>query len=193
MTDTKQAYGFTDHGFIYLRNVRVQPFCAITKPAPNLSNKDQYTVTCEISEEQFNFLEGEMKKAAERQWKDKAEATWARLDEKNKGARKFEIGSNGPTYLGVRASRFTIDRNDNPIKPPYVRQGRGNDIIEPGDYVLLCITPVVYDFNGVKGVKFDFAGIIFEKKGQPLGGRKYAEESEFEGLVSDDAEVPDEW
>lgn len=193
MSDNEKTFGFTRNGFIYLHNVRVQPFAAITNPSPNLSGKDQYSVTCEISEEQFAFLEGEMKKAAERQWKDKAQAMWARLDDKNKGARKFHIESNGTSYLGVRASRYTVDSRGNPIKAPLIRQGAGGKVIEPGDYVLLCITPIAYDFNGVRGVKFDFVAIAYEKQGDRLGGRKYAEESEFEGLVSDKAEVPDEW
>lgn len=196
----KPQFGKTPKGLIFLRHVRVQPFCAIYRPEVNLSGAEVYTVTCEISEEQLGFLEAEMKKAAESKWKDKAPIVLKKLDNKNKGARMFVVNTTGDEYPGIKASRYAKARNGNAIKAPLVRQRGGKipsvaggpDEIYPGCYADLVVEPVAYDFNGVKGIKFDFAGIAFNSEGDRLGGRVYATDDDFEGLGGEPADAIEE-
>ena len=168
----QQSYGFTKHGVIVLRHVRVR-FIALYRPAPDFSGKDKYSITCEINEDQLKFLEGEMKKVAEEKWKDRAKALWPTL---NKAAKEHTPKNGGPSYLRVTASNNTEDRRGNPIPPPQLfthdkkpSKLGGPDEIYAGCYVNLYLAPAAYD-QGSTGIKFYIRAVEFVEEGPRLGG-----------------------
>lgn len=170
-SEQKPQFGHTKSGVIILRHVRVRYF-ALYNPAPDLSGKDKYSITCEISPEQLKFLEEEMKQTAIGKWNDRAEVLWPKL---NKGA-KNHIPEKGESYLRISASNNTVDRHGNPIAPPklYTRSKQesklgGIDEIYAGCYVNLYVTPSAYD-QGSSGVKFYIRAVQFVEDGTRIAG-----------------------
>lgn len=198
MSNVDTSFGLTARSqIVYLKGVRVLPFASIYKPEPNLSGVEQYSVTCTVTDEQYEFLKGEMLKAARRQWKDKAEQMFASLREDHLGAREFKINAAGEMHLGIKATRYATDRKGNAIKPPKIMQRNKEistadslDSVRPGDYVVLYVDPRAYDFNGQRGVKFDFVGMQYQQEGPSLEGRKAMTDDDFEDLAVE--ETP-EW
>lgn len=187
------SFGLTARSqIVYLKGVRVLPFAAIYQPEVNLSEKEQYSVTCSITAEQYKFLEGEIVKAARRQWKDKAEQVLATIPATNRGIREVKLGA-GETGPGIKATRYAKDSKGNTIKPPKIMQRNKEpstsdsvDSVRPGDYVVLYVDPRAYDYRGVKGIKFDFVGMQYQAEGPSLEGRKAMTDDDFEDLAVED-------
>lgn len=189
-------------GLVYLRGVRVGPFAAMYRPAPNLSGKEQYSATCIISEEQLKFLEGEMQKAAKNLWKDKAEQVYKSLKPDFKAARVRSDKYLGE-YPSVKVTRNATTEKGAPVKPPVLKQrvykgvaqrqcveGEEGSIYD-GCYVTLITEPRAYEFKGAKGVKFEFVGMSFERDGDPFVGKTIATDDDFDSLA-DEAEDPED-
>ena len=181
---------------LFLKHVRIGPFAALYRPSPNLSGKDQYSATCIISEEQLDFLEGEMKKAAQALWKEKAKEIYAKLKPDFKAARMREDKYLGE-YPSVKVTRNAKTEEGKPITPPKLKQkvykGEPQKLCvegEPGSvydgcYVTLLCEAKAYDYKNTRGVKFDFVGMIFDKDGEPFVGRTSVSDDDLDELATE--------
>lgn len=182
---------------LFLKNVRVGPFAALYRPAPNLSGRDQYSATCIISQEQLDFLEEEMKKAAKALWKDKAKDIYSKLKPDFKAARVRTDKYLGE-YPSVKVARNAKTEDGKPLPAPILKQkipykgapqklcveGEEGSIYD-GCYVTLILEAKAYDYKNTKGVKFDFKGMMFEADGEPFVGSAKVADDDFDDLADE--------
>lgn len=182
----KPPFELTSKGVIAIRHVRLR-FFSLYAPG-EFSGKETYNVTCEISQEQLDFLNEQMLNAAKEEWgASKAAKLW---DSMNKGASKYVSKTGGASYLQVRASNNAIGKNGEKRPGPrlytrYKTESKigGTDEFYAGCYVNLFLTPFAYS-NASTGVKFNIQAVQFADDGQRLLGVA-VDEDDLDDLSAD--------
>lgn len=193
----KPPFELTDKGVIALRRVRLR-FFSLYAPG-EFSGKETYNVTCEISKEQFDFLNEQMMNAAKEEWgASKAAKLWGSM---NKGASEYVPQNGGESYLQVRASNNAVGRNGEKRPGPrlYTRYRTeskigGADEFYAGCLVNLFLTPWAYS-NASTGVKFNILAVQFADDGPKISGATVDEDDldDLSAELTEDSEDDVPW
>jgi hypothetical protein len=182
---------------VYLRRVRLG-YPKLYKPAEDQNGKLQWSCQFRIEdEENRKKVEAAVLYAATEKWGKKAPAVLAevrRNSGKNIGARTFNDSRDGTEYFGVNAKKPTETKSGTPNQPPKLltrnpkipSQPGGPESLYAGCYVNAIVSAWAYD-NVAKGVSFNLGGVQFVEDGEPFGGERQYDESDFEDLSGESA------